>query len=103
MWQYAKTTGGMENNLKLVTTPMPTRKPTEHLVRVIAASLNAVDYKVAEISVIGGFAVPKPATPGMDIAGEIVGRQMVPISSLEISCSARLVALWQPWEDLPNT
>ncbi|KAK4580241.1 hypothetical protein LTR86_000444 [Recurvomyces mirabilis] len=72
VWQYAKTTGGMENNLQLITTPMPTPKPTEHLIRVLAGSLNAVDYKIAELSVIGGFAVPKPATPGMDIAGEIV-------------------------------
>ena len=62
----------MEANLKLVTTPMPTRKPNEHLIRVIAGSLNAVDYKIGGISIIGSFAVPNPAIPGMDIAGELI-------------------------------
>jgi NADPH:quinone reductase-like Zn-dependent oxidoreductase len=39
---------------------------------VIATALNPVDYKPAEIPLIGRLIVPKPATPGIDFAGCIV-------------------------------
>ena len=56
--------------------PLPTAnrplRPGESLVQVYAASLNPVDYKLAELPVIGRFAVPKPATPGLDFAGKVV-------------------------------
>lgn len=42
------------------------------MIRVHAASLNPVDYKLAELPVVGRMAIPKPATPGLDFAGVIV-------------------------------
>lgn len=72
-WQYTSTKGGIENNLKLNTSaPLPEPKPNQHLVQVIAAALNPVDYKPAEVPFISRFLLPKPATPGIDIAGVIV-------------------------------
>lgn len=62
----------MENNLELVSDKIPEPKPNQHLIRVVAAALNAVDYKLVEIPILGGFLASKPATPGVDIAGEIV-------------------------------
>ncbi|TVY81284.1 Zinc-type alcohol dehydrogenase-like protein, partial [Lachnellula suecica] len=44
----------------------------QHLVQIIAVSLNPVDYKPAEIPVAGRFIVGKLATPCNDIAGRIV-------------------------------
>ncbi|KAL8653202.1 MAG: hypothetical protein Q9210_002244 [Variospora velana] len=72
-WQYSRTAGGLEKNLSLITSaPLPTPKPDQHLVQIIAAALNPVDYKPAEIPGIARFAITKPATPGIDFAGRIV-------------------------------
>ncbi|KAI4131267.1 MAG: hypothetical protein LQ338_001292 [Usnochroma carphineum] len=72
-WQYTRTTGGLEKNLSLnPSAPLPTPKPDQHLVRVIAAALNPVDYKPAEIPGVARFAIAKPATPGIDFAGSII-------------------------------
>ncbi|KAL9000965.1 MAG: hypothetical protein Q9169_000449 [Polycauliona sp. 2 TL-2023] len=72
-WQYSKTAGGLEKNLSLNTAaPLPTPKPDQHFVQIIAAALNPVDYKPAEIPGVIRFAVAKPATPGIDFAGTIV-------------------------------
>ncbi|KAI9709468.1 MAG: hypothetical protein M1820_003228 [Bogoriella megaspora] len=76
-WQYISTKGGIEKNLKInPSVTLPTPKPNQHLVRVIAACLNPVDYKPAEVQLISRLAIPKPATPGIDF----VGRIMVPAS-----------------------
>ncbi|KAK4555626.1 hypothetical protein LTR86_007379 [Recurvomyces mirabilis] len=73
VWRYASTQGGLENNLKLhESEPLPTRKPNQHLVQVIAVGLNPVDYKPAEAPVIGKLAVKLPATPGFDVSGRII-------------------------------
>ncbi|PWN87283.1 putative zinc-type alcohol dehydrogenase-like protein C16A3.02c [Acaromyces ingoldii] len=71
-WQYTSPSGGVERNLKQVTVASPTPKPNQHLVEVLAASLNPADYKPVETPVVGRFLVPNPATPGADFAGRIV-------------------------------
>jgi len=72
-WQYASTKGGLEKNLKLnPSAPLPTVKPNQNLIQIIAVALNPVDFKPAEIPFAGRFLVPKLATPGIDIAGCIV-------------------------------
>lgn len=71
-WQYSSTKGGIEKNLKLNTIPIPKPKPTQNLVQIIAVALNPVDYKPAEIPIIGRLIVPNPATPGLDFAGRMV-------------------------------
>lgn len=72
-WQYSTARGGLENNLKLNTSAtIPTPKSDQHLVRILATALNPVDYKPAEVAFISRLAIPKPATPGIDIVGRIV-------------------------------
>jgi len=72
-WQYTTSKGGIEKNLVLKeNVPLPSPKPDQHLVQVIAASLNPVDYKGAEHPLIGWLAIPKPATPGNDFSGVMV-------------------------------
>lgn len=72
-WEYSETSGGIEANLKLnPDAPLPKTNPDQHLVRILAAALNPVDYKPAEIPIAGRFIVKKPATPCVDFAGVIV-------------------------------
>ncbi|KAI4201542.1 MAG: hypothetical protein LQ350_003157 [Teloschistes chrysophthalmus] len=72
-WQYSSSSGGLEKNLKInASAPLPTPKPDQHLVKVIAAALNPVDYKVAEIPGMITLVISKPATPCIDFAGSIV-------------------------------
>jgi NADPH:quinone reductase-like Zn-dependent oxidoreductase len=72
-WQYSSAKGGIESNLKInpsVSVPKP--KPNQHIIQVIAVALNPVDYKPAENPIINRLAIPKNATPGIDIAGRII-------------------------------
>lgn len=72
-WQYSSTKGGLDKNLKInPSAALPTPKPNQSLVQVIATALNPVDFKPAEIPIFGRWLVPKPATPGIDFAGCIV-------------------------------
>jgi NADPH:quinone reductase-like Zn-dependent oxidoreductase len=54
----------------------------ESLVQVHAAALNPVDYKLAELPVVGRLAIPKPATPGLDFAGKVL--QVGPDCGVEV-------------------
>ncbi|USW49442.1 Putative GroES-like superfamily, polyketide synthase, enoylreductase domain-containing protein [Septoria linicola] len=71
-WQFSSTKGGLEKNLKLNQTPIPQRKPNQHLVQVLAVGLNPVDYKPPEVPFFTAFALKTPATPALDFAGRIV-------------------------------
>jgi len=72
-WQYSSTKGGLEKNLKLnPSVPLPKPQPNQHLVQVIAAALNPIDYKPAEIPGVARIAITLPATPGIDFVGSIV-------------------------------
>ncbi len=46
--------------------------PDDVLVRVQAASINPVDYKIVEGRLDGAFPVVRPLVPGWDVAGEVV-------------------------------
>src|ERR1700761_2619966 len=72
IWQYSSTKNGLEKNLKLNTTPLPIPTPTQHLIQIIAISLNPADYISAEIPYLGPLLVPKLATPGNDFSGRII-------------------------------
>ncbi|KAK4561625.1 hypothetical protein LTR86_004304 [Recurvomyces mirabilis] len=71
-WQFNAIHNGLENSVKLNTVPLPARKPDQHLIKVLYAATNPFDYKPVEVGLINRFMVPKPATPGSDIAGRIV-------------------------------
>lgn len=72
-WQYFSNGGGITPNLRLnITALVPAVKGSKDmLVRVLAVGLNPVDHRPAE-SILYPFAIPKPATPGTDFAGEVV-------------------------------
>ncbi|KAL8640466.1 MAG: hypothetical protein Q9228_002623 [Teloschistes exilis] len=72
-WQYSSAKGGLDKNIKINSSAsLPTPKPDQHLVKVFAAALNPVDYKVAEFPGATTLIISKPATPGIDFAGSIV-------------------------------
>lgn len=72
-WQYSSTNGGLEKNLHLnPSAALPKPKADQHLVKILAAALNPVDYKPAEMPLVARLFISKPATPGIDFVGTIV-------------------------------
>ncbi|KJR82017.1 NADH oxidase [Sporothrix schenckii 1099-18] len=82
-WVYQTGKGGIENTLKLIPDyPVPSHFRTLEapppgqgdavLVRILAASLNPVDYKLVELPVVGGLLQKTPATPAVDFCGRVV-------------------------------
>ncbi|KAG9190959.1 NADPH2:quinone reductase [Alternaria panax] len=76
-WQWSTCGTTLEEAIKLNdSVPLPTSKRPlaagECLIQVHAAALNPVDYKLAELLIVGRMAIPKPATPGLDFAGRVV-------------------------------
>ncbi|RYO36314.1 hypothetical protein AA0111_g3169 [Alternaria arborescens] len=76
-WQWSTCGTTLEEAIELKdSVPLPTSKRPlaagESLIQVHAAALNPVDYKLAELPVVGRMAIPKPATPGLDFAGRVV-------------------------------
>ncbi|OQV10917.1 hypothetical protein CLAIMM_14838 [Cladophialophora immunda] len=77
-WQFTSTHGGLEKNLKLNgTAALPPHDAKalgrdRVLVKVVAAALNPVDYKIAELPVVGRLAIRTPSSPGLDFAGRVV-------------------------------
>lgn len=83
-WVYHHAKGGIETAMKLVPDyPVPesfrtllhshSNKGSEAiLVRVLAASLNPVDYKLPELPLVGGFLHKRPATPAVDFCGRVI-------------------------------
>ena len=75
-WQFSAAAGGIENNMKLnnKATPPPAKlSPDQVFIEVISMSLNPVDYKVPELPLAGRFAITKPASPGLDYCGRVIG------------------------------
>jgi NADPH:quinone reductase-like Zn-dependent oxidoreductase len=72
-WQFNSASGGLEKNLHINdSAPIPKPDPKQHLVQVVACALNPVDYKLAEIPLVGNIITGKGATPCRDFAGRIV-------------------------------
>lgn len=76
-WQFDGTSPTLEANLQLNRdAPLPSGadslKTDQVLVKVLVASLNAIDFKAAELPVVGRLITGSPATPGMDFAGRVV-------------------------------
>ena len=76
-WQFSQTAGGIEKNLKLNNAaPLPPNAKSlaadQILVQVLSAALNPVDFKFAEIPVLGNLMIKKPSTPGLDYAARVV-------------------------------
>lgn len=76
-WQFSQTAGGLEKNLKLNNAaPLPPKAKSlpadQILVQVLSAAINPIDYKLAEIPVLGNLVIKKPSSPGLDYAGRVV-------------------------------
>ncbi|KAL9059884.1 MAG: hypothetical protein Q9162_000954 [Coniocarpon cinnabarinum] len=73
-WQYTTLHGQpLEKNLTLnPSVPVPPLGKNDSLIRVHAAALNPVDYKIPQIFWPLSHFLPSPATPGVDFAGELV-------------------------------
>jgi NADPH:quinone reductase-like Zn-dependent oxidoreductase len=76
-WQWTTCSTILEEAIQIIgSASLPTAKRPlasgESLIQVHAAALNPVDYKLAELPVVGRMAIPKPATPGLDFAGRVV-------------------------------
>lgn len=91
-WHFSQTAGGLEKNLKLNTSAaLPSNASSlpadQILVQVISASLNPVDFKFAELPIVGRLTIGKPASPGLDYAGRVVatGPNSKKISTEELS------------------
>ncbi len=74
-WQWTTCPSTLESSLTLnPTASFPTHllQAGQYLIKVAFASLNPIDYKLAELPLVGRFAIHKPATPGLDFSGTIV-------------------------------
>ncbi|KAK9773269.1 putative Enoyl reductase (ER) domain-containing protein [Seiridium cardinale] len=79
-WLYSSASGGLHKSLSLTDTaahPRPTSPPNlakdELLVRVRAAGLNPIDYKLAELPYgMSRVMISTPASPAMDFAGSVI-------------------------------
>jgi NADPH:quinone reductase-like Zn-dependent oxidoreductase len=76
-WQWTTCSTTLEDAIQINDlAPLPTaNRPLasgESLIQIFAAALNPVDYKLAELPIVGRMAIPKPATPGLDFAGRVV-------------------------------
>ncbi|KAI4601817.1 hypothetical protein KJ359_010681 [Pestalotiopsis sp. 9143b] len=79
-WQYSNAAGGLHKSLSLSSTAAHPRSSTptqlakdELLVRVRAAGLNPIDYKLAELPYgMSRAMISTPASPAMDFAGSVV-------------------------------
>ncbi|OHE94882.1 hypothetical protein CORC01_09801 [Colletotrichum orchidophilum] len=74
--QWRSVGGGIERNMK-INTEAQLPKGAKNLpksctlVRVAYASLNHLDYKIAEMPLVSSF-ISKPATPGLDFSGTVI-------------------------------
>lgn len=77
-WQFSSTRGGIEKNLHLNDAARVPAHDTRALgsekvlVKVLAAAINPVDYKMPELPALGRLLYGGNATPGSDFAGVIV-------------------------------
>nr|POE54243.1 zinc-type alcohol dehydrogenase-like protein c16a3.02c [Quercus suber] len=70
--QLSSNKGGIEQNIRIQTAPIPARKSDQHLIQVVACSLNPIDYKGIEWDVTFHYTMKKPVIPSSDIVGRIV-------------------------------
>ena len=64
---------GGPDTVRIEAVPVPTPAPGQVLVRVRAAGLNALDWKVRQGYLRDAMPLTLPATLGVELAGEVVG------------------------------
>lgn len=76
-WQHNGIQGKFEDSLKIVDNvsyEVAALAPDHVILEVISVALNPSDYKLPETPVLGRIVVSRPATPGMDVCGRVVGK-----------------------------
>lgn len=91
-WLYTRVHNGIENSLTLNEAaprpPWPPTTTTKHgssnqvLVKVHFASLNPVDYKIADLGLLARAMVSVPASPGLDFSGTVASLPSNPSAAL---------------------
>jgi NADPH:quinone reductase-like Zn-dependent oxidoreductase len=73
-WQFQASGGPMEKNLSIPASgiPTPSIKDNEILVRNLATTMNAIDYKILELGFITRLIFRNPITPGLEVCGTVV-------------------------------
>ncbi|CAK7214535.1 hypothetical protein SBRCBS47491_002176 [Sporothrix bragantina] len=83
-WVYNNAKGGIEAAMKLVpdypvpasfrtlAKPPPGKGDETVLVRILAASINPVDYKLPELPLVGKYVQKLPTTPAVDFCGRVI-------------------------------
>lgn len=76
-WQFSQATGGIEKNLKLNNAaPLPPNANSlaadQVLVQILSSTLNPIDFKLAQIPVLGNLIIKKPSSPCLDYSGRVV-------------------------------
>ncbi|GAB7337751.1 hypothetical protein MBLNU457_g3026t1 [Dothideomycetes sp. NU457] len=70
-YQYTASSGPIERTLTLKNVAVPTPSSSQILIRTSAASLNPIDYKLAEAPLVS-FLTRYFTTPGLDFSGHVV-------------------------------
>jgi NADPH:quinone reductase-like Zn-dependent oxidoreductase len=77
-WVYPSINGKIEDSISFEeSVPVPDRSSLakdQLLIKVISAALNPVDYKLPESGYAGSIMITKPATPGIDYCGRVIGK-----------------------------
>ncbi|TPX09843.1 uncharacterized protein E0L32_008865 [Thyridium curvatum] len=76
-WRFHTAAHGAHKHLQLEDIPMPEFNekrlpPNSSLIKVLAATVNPIDVKMAGIPIIGRFTQPMPAVVGRDASGIVV-------------------------------
>ncbi|PYH49271.1 NAD(P)-dependent alcohol dehydrogenase [Aspergillus saccharolyticus JOP 1030-1] len=90
-WLYTTTSPTLEANLTLHSTaraPPAPLKPSQVLIRVLTTALNPADYKVPAMPIVSTALIRKPASPGLDFAGEVVATADTTTTSSSSSSSS---------------
>lgn len=73
-WQFNAISTTLEKSMTLnpdATTP-PALKDDQTLVEVVSMAVNPVDYKFAEVPLLGKMMIKRPSSPGLDYCGRVV-------------------------------
>jgi len=78
--------------------PRPLLRKNQVMVKVAAASINPVDFKIRR-NPVPNFLVPLPKIPGMDVCPMFSSLPMYDFCLCAENCFLTLSSSWPPWSD----
>lgn len=90
-WRFDNANGGAYKHMQLsqdplATTDLTSLPPETTIIKVLSASLNPVDVKVAETPIFGRIVQPLPAVPGSDACGIVVASSDPTLQKGQVLC-----------------